>query len=255
MRIFGRGRGAPSHLLLHGFTQGPESWAAAMAPLGDAVRALAVSLPGHGLNPGPVPESFAETVEALAAVLASIAARPVHLVGYSLGARLGLGLLVAHPELFSRATLIGARPGLPEEAARAARRREDEARAHLLEGSGLEAFLAAWEAMPLWASQSGLPDEVRARHRALRRANTAQGLAASLRATGLGVMPDLMPALQRLERPVTFVAGALDGPFVRAAEAMAEAAPHAEAQMIPGAGHDVLLEAPETLAALLGETA
>src|SRR4051812_30010155 len=80
-------------------------------------------LPGHG--PAVVPSSFAACVDALAAELAPHA--PFDLLGYSLGARVALGLVARHPHLVRRAVLVSVHPGLASDVARAARVAEDEA--------------------------------------------------------------------------------------------------------------------------------
>src|SRR5207244_3830457 len=65
-------------------------------------------LPGHGLSPSPLPGSFDAAVDELAAKLAP----PTWIVGYSMGARLGLALALRHPERCRGALLVGAQPGL-----------------------------------------------------------------------------------------------------------------------------------------------
>jgi pimeloyl-ACP methyl ester carboxylesterase len=91
-----------SLLLLHGFTGAPGAWDAVRAQL----PAATVEVPwliGHGV-PEAAPEvcDFEAEVDRLAALLAE----PCVVAGYSLGARLGLGLLVRHPEKVRAAVLI-----------------------------------------------------------------------------------------------------------------------------------------------------
>ncbi|MCB1058004.1 MAG: hypothetical protein KDD11_21090, partial [Acidobacteria bacterium] len=143
---------------------------------------------------------------------------PMHLAGYSLGGRLALGLLAAHPDRFSGATLIGTNPGLATEGDGTARRVGDETWARQLEDQGLDAFLDAWESQPLFATQS--PEQRRCQ-RHLRARLDAPALAAALRALGLAEMPDYRSRLAALELPVTLVAGEADAKFAHLAREMA----------------------------------
>jgi 2-succinyl-6-hydroxy-2,4-cyclohexadiene-1-carboxylate synthase len=232
-------------LLLHGFTGGPASWDEVAARLPD--EPIRETLAGHG--PGLAIPSFAGEVERLAARLRGLP--PMHLVGYSLGARVALALLARHPERFSRATLIGAHAGLRDAAARAERAAADARWIDLLERRGIAAFVDAWEAQPLFASQGRLPAAVRERHRRRRLAHDPAGLAAALRGLGLAAMPDLWPALPRLRVPVGFVAGELDTKFRLIGARLRDAVPGAQLHLVRNTGHDVGLEDPAALAALL----
>src|SRR6185295_6893318 len=72
-------------------------------------------------------------------------------VGYSLGGRLCLHAAVAHANSVRGLALIGASPGVADEAERAARRAADDRMAdHIIE-IGVDAFLDDWLARPLFA--------------------------------------------------------------------------------------------------------
>ncbi|RLB41429.1 MAG: hypothetical protein DRH23_17845, partial [Deltaproteobacteria bacterium] len=76
---------------------------------------LTPSLAGHGLDwQSRAVQSFDDEVARLAALASSLQS-PRLLCGYSLGARLALGLLVRQPCLFDAALLIGLHPGLPDQ--------------------------------------------------------------------------------------------------------------------------------------------
>jgi 2-succinyl-6-hydroxy-2,4-cyclohexadiene-1-carboxylate synthase len=245
--------GAPAPVrwvLLHGFTQRPESFAALASSLGQGAAALALELPGHGGDTASGQERFEDAVAALAAPLGALEA-PVHLVGYSLGARLALGLLLAHPASFARATLIGVHPGLEDDAERERRRSDDRGLAKLLREQGLDAFLARWEALPLWSTQGELSEATRSAQRAWRRAHHPMGLARSLETAGLAEMPSTWPRLGALAMPVQLVVGARDAKFRKIAERMLPRLPSGTLAVVPDAGHNVPLEAPAALAALL----
>lgn len=266
-------------VLLHGFTGSPASWKPVRRILEDDAAAarrgpvahgksfgppvLAPALLGHDGTPGPAGvQSFDDELDRLADAIRTAARRarpgrrafatPVHLAGYSMGARVGLGLLVRHPDLFAAATLIGVNPGLPEPE-RVARAGQDERWARLLETEGLDSFVAAWEGLPLFDTQGDLPARVLQRQRRIRLGHDPAGLARSLRVAGLGAMPDWNPALERLEMPVRLVVGEHDAKFRALAGAMAERLPRAQITVVPDAGHNVVLEDPTRTAALLRE--
>jgi 2-succinyl-6-hydroxy-2,4-cyclohexadiene-1-carboxylate synthase len=239
----------PPLFLLHGFTGSAASWDDVLAALPTA-EAHRPALLGHG------PESertravrtFADEVQRLAELLPT---GPVHLGGYSLGARLALAVALAQPTRIARLTLISGQPGLASEAERAARRVADARWCSLLESRGIEAFAAEWEAQPLFATQARLSAHERERRQRERRAHDPRGLARSLRVTGLGEMPDLFPRLPELRMPVTLLTGGLDPKFVALAQRMAAALRDPRLVLAPDAGHDLLLERAALVASTL----
>ena len=256
---------SPRFFLLHGFTGSPASWDAVRGALPENFLVDAPEILGHDAlghdalghdGAGTIDtRSFAEEVDRLARRAVAMAGGTdgagVHLAGYSQGGRLAVGLLARHPRLFVSATLIGASPGLAGDEARRARRELDEARARQLEEEGLDRFIDAWEALPLFATQRELPAEVRAAQRAQRLAHRAAGLARALRVLGTGMMPDYSPALGGITVPVHLMAGERDAKFRRLAHEMARPLPRASVEIVPGVGHNVALEAPRRVAAAL----
>ena len=172
-------------------------------------------------------------------------------IGYSLGGRTALHLAVRHPEAVAALVLEGASPGIADPEQRAAREAEDAARAERIERDGVEAFIDEWEQVPLFATQFELPADVRAAIRATRVANTASGLANSLRGMGTGSQEPLHDRLGEVRVPSLLLAGALDTRYVAAAEEMARAMPDATSQVIEGAGHAAHVERPEAFASVV----
>ena len=203
----------------------------------------------------PAQNSFEAEVDRLAAWLASRTDEPVALAGYSLGGRLALGLLVRHPERFCAAVLVGSHAGLRDATARAERRAADEVLADSLDRDGIEAFVDRWQELPLFASQKRLAEPVQAAQRARRLAHDPSGLATSLRRVGAGAMPDLWDRLAAIEVPIALVVGELDTKFRTLGEAMVQSWPAASLEVVPGVGHNVVLEAPEHLARVMGQLA
>jgi 2-succinyl-6-hydroxy-2,4-cyclohexadiene-1-carboxylate synthase len=169
------------------------------------------------------------------------------LVGYSLGARLALQLLLARPTHYRGAVLVGVHPGLEDPAARAERIQSDEVWAQRLERDGLELFFRAWDQQPLFAAHRRA-DPARERER---RRHDPLALAATLRALSLGRMPFDPPGLGAITCPVWLVAGALDQKFVDLSLGLAGRLSHAELKVVEGAGHPLPEQTPERLAELI----
>ena len=228
--------------LLHGFGHPPASWAEVRA----ALRAPAIDcpLPGHDAR-WPVAGGWDATLAALAARVPADAIA----VGYSLGARLALGLLAA--DRVRAAILIGVNPGLADPAERAARVTADAAWAARLRADGTAAFLDAWEAQPIFATATRAPAAVRDRRRTARAALDADALADAMTALGLGAMPDLADALIVRADRARLIVGADDAKFAAIASTLATGAPALGPTVIAGSGHDPTLEQPAALAAAI----
>jgi 2-succinyl-6-hydroxy-2,4-cyclohexadiene-1-carboxylate synthase len=234
--------------LLHGFT----GTAASFAPVLERSKrpALVPALLGHaGASAAPEVTSFEQEVQRLAQLVERHA--PFTLVGYSLGARLALGLALARPAWVSSLVLISGHPGLATHEERAERASADRRWQELLETQGIAAFVDAWQAQPLWASQARLPPALQERKRRERLSHEPHGLARSLALTGLGQMPSYRERLAEIRVPVALASGALDLKFCALADEMACSLPRAERLQVPDAGHDLLLERPDLITELL----
>jgi len=233
-------------VLLHGFTQTGRSWEPTIAALGERYRALAPDIRGHGAAAAARPVDVAS----VHADLLALAPERFALAGYSMGGRIALSLALSPGgrERVSRLTLVGASPGIADPDERRARRAADEALADRIEQDGIEAFAAAWSALPLFADQP--PTVAQAAH-AMRLAQSPAGLAAALRGLGTGVMEPLWERLPQLSIPVTLIVGERDAKFRALAERMAQSLPNAALHVIADAGHAAHLERPQAVAALL----
>lgn len=235
-------------MLLHGFTGSPRSWDPVLEQIDLDQMPLRPMLAGHGSDwRSRQVASFRSEVDRLASAASSLR-RPRLIGGYSLGARVALGILVEHPGLFDGALLVSVHPGLECEAVRTERAEVDASRARVLRERGLRQFIAQWESEPLFETQRDLPDGVLQKQRAIRLDHVASGLAHSLDVLGLAVMPNYGEALLCSDVPVTIVAGARDQKFRDLTFSLADRSPELEAVIIEGAGHNPLLEAPQAVA-------
>jgi 2-succinyl-6-hydroxy-2,4-cyclohexadiene-1-carboxylate synthase len=241
-------------VLLHGFTGSAATWGEPLVDglTGAGLTPVLVDLPGHGRE-AERSDPAAFTLEAVLGHVVRAGDWPADVVGYSMGGRIALHFAAAFPERVRRLVLESASPGLAAEAERVARRASDEALAAQLLSGGIEPFVDAWEAQPLFESRAGVDASVRAHQRQLRLRNDPAGLAAALRGFGTGALPSLWERLAEIAVPTLLVVGALDPKFVEIARRMARAMPDARVLEVAGAGHTVHLERPDAWLAAVAE--
>ena len=246
----------PAVLLLHGFTGRGRNWDGVSGSRFQVSSSefqvssfefLAVDLIGHGATDAPTdPARYQMEFAAadLASLILDLTTPPIHLVGYSMGARLALYLAWRYPHLCRTLVLESGSPGLATAAERQTRRISDEQLAGRLERDGIEPFVNDWERLPLFASQSRLPQTIRQQLRQQRLHNNPLGLANSLRGMGTGAQPSLWEQLPHIQLPVLLMAGEQDSKFVTIAQQMASQLPRATLALVPDAGHTIHLERP-----------
>jgi 2-succinyl-6-hydroxy-2,4-cyclohexadiene-1-carboxylate synthase len=229
-------------ILLHGFGGTRSAWDGVVGLLDrERYRPLALDLPGHGAAAeAPRPITFAGCVSYV------LAASPpgFALCGYSLGGRVALHVALAAPKRVRRLVLVGANPGIENEAEREARRRADRALADDLERKPYEEFIERWRTQPLFADD---PPEVGALARADQRRNQPDALAAAMRGLGVGEMQSLWDRLPELSMPVTVLVGERDAKFLVLGRRMVELLPDGKLIVAPG-GHGLPLENPWAVA-------
>ena len=118
-----------------------------------------------------------------------------------MGGRLCLRLAIDRPDLVHALVLVSATPGIEDASERAARVASDERWAARAEHDGVDGFLAAWLAQPMFATvppdAPGLAD---------RRTLTPAFLAACLRRLGTGAMAPMWDRLPEVAMPVLLAA-------------------------------------------------
>lgn len=237
---------APVLLFLHGFLGCGEDWDEIIELPAGQFSFLRVDLPGHGSAPPEFPAEqyqMEHTGGLVIDLLDHLHISRCHLIGYSMGGRLGLYLLAHYPERFARAVIESASPGLRTEEERAARCRHDEHVADQLGKRAFEDFLSEWYNQPLFRTI----DQTDPRFVAMldrRRKSVPGALAMSLRYMGTGVQPPLWDRMSNINHPILFVAGEKDAKFSALADEMANLCPDGRSAIIPHVGHLPHFESP-----------
>lgn len=172
------------------------------------------------------------------------------LIGYSMGARLALGLALKFPRRFSGLVFVSGNPGLESASDREQRRLSDEQIAKRIESEALEPFFEQWYQAEVFASLSG---ELRHQEiqRKLRRAS--KDWPAILRANSVSQQPNFWPQLNELSVPMLVVAGELDQKYKAVARRIETEVTSANVTttIVPQCGHIVHREQPESLIGII----
>jgi 2-succinyl-6-hydroxy-2,4-cyclohexadiene-1-carboxylate synthase len=242
--------GVPAAMFLHGFLGCRHDWDEVVDVLGDQYRHLRVDLPGHSSSFGDLPTdacTIAGCSRLMIDLLDNCEIERCHLVGYSMGGRLGLYLLTYNSERFQSGVIESASPGLKTEPERAERIKQDQRWVEQLRERPYEEFLRDWYAQPLF----GRVDQTTERFEKMlwrRRQRDPKALAVVMEQMGTGRMPPLWEKLPEIKVPVLFVAGERDKKYCSLVGEMADLCPRGETAIIAAAGHNTHFERPEVFA-------
>lgn len=157
------------------------------------------------------------------------------LVGYSMGGRLAMHLLIDNPASWAGAVLISAHPGLTTEEERAKRRESDRLWSERFLHDPWDILMLDWNQNPVFSAQP-FPSP------RLENEFNRQALAQQLTNWSLGQQEDLLPKMQTLDMPILFLAGENDKKFALIAEQFST---FAQVSIVPGASHRVPWDRPE----------
>jgi len=240
----------PALVCLHGFLGTGSDWlpfAQELQRLRPEIQILLPDLPGHGESVNIPPDNFSERlIESLDAARIPRSA----IAGYSLGGRLALAAVIAHPHRFPAFIGISATAGIESPLERTTRREADAKLAQRLREESFDSFLRDWWSLPIFDSPKKIPvDEFLAS----RLAQNPSALAEVLDAWSPGVLPALWNELPYYSGTDLLLAGESDSKYSLAARRMSEAFRSAQTQILPGCGHRLLDEAPQDLARSVAE--
>ena len=233
----------PRIIFLHGFLGSGGDWLPLARTLCDDYCCVMVDLPGHGKasfrETPPSDGFFEQTVDALAELLRQSAFPPSYLVGYSMGGRIALALMLRHPELFTKAVIVSASPGLRTEKEQIDRQEHDEKIARKIERN-FDGFIEAWYEQPLFSTLKHHPvfKEVESQ----RKINDPRNLALALRVLGTGRQRSQWEAMKHNNVPVRFFVGEKDERYVEIGRQMVKLSRGSDLEIFPLCGHTLQIE-------------
>ncbi|MGX6962928.1 2-succinyl-6-hydroxy-2,4-cyclohexadiene-1-carboxylate synthase [Vagococcus xieshaowenii] len=247
----------PTLVCLHGFTGTGETFRfladdkkdTELLQVAPSYNYLLVDIIGHGQSSvyvHPYHYQFKQVLHDLEQLLDRLALQRVSLLGYSMGARLALGLTIQIPSRIEHLILESGSPGLRTEEERKVRQMSDQRLAGRLMNQPLADFVDFWQDIPLFNTQKQLSLDVQQAVRSERLSQQNFGLACSLQYMGTGRQPSYWEALSNLYEPnIHVIVGALDSKFGKMANEMKHIQPQLQVTTVADTGHCVHLERPK----------
>ena len=238
------GQGDPV-VLLHGFFSDHRFWDSILPALSQDFRCVAVDLPGHGAS-GSWRGNWSDLLVELNQLLHTLA-KPCHIIGYSMGARILAQLLVQSGPPIETATLISPTPGFLPAAARQRRLRDDQLAAQI-QNQPLGQSIEFWSQQPIFAGQKNSPAGALNRQYVIRSSQVPRHLAFALRALGSGTRAVTKPPVRGAS--IRLLCGKRLSLDIQRARSLAQRWPRAQTHWLDQNGHNPVLENPTGLSAL-----
>lgn len=220
-------------MLIHGAGGTHRHWPQALRAL-PGRRVIAIDLPGHGASDGPAPEAITGFAEHVLGLLDEQGLSTVVLAGHSMGGAVALTLALLAPARVAGLVLLGS----------GARLRVSPA---VLEGTKDPALLArSAETMADWSFGAAAGPELRR--------DFIEGLLACSPGVAHGDFVacngfDVMARLGEVGAPALLICGAEDQLTpLKYSQHLRDHLPRARLEIVDGAGHLVMLEAPDAVA-------
>lgn len=234
-------------VFLHGLLGSSKDWMPILSQLSRRHYCIALDLPGHGGSKYVKTDSAEHTLQL---ILDTLAERDIHnliFVGYSLGARLAMQLVIAassvHQNCIKGAVLEGGHFGLESELEKETRWTNDSLWAERFDNEPIEQVLFDWYQQPVFSSLNHAQRQILVTKRS---ANLGACVASMLRATSLAKQAFLLPQLQETTCPILYVCGRKDKKFQDLAQSS-----ELNYHLVDKAGHNVHVEQPEVFSQLL----
>lgn len=238
----------PLLVLAHGFGGSARNFRLQARALADRYRTVAFDARGHARSAAPeAPAQYRRAcfIEDFGRVIGQKGSEPVVAGGLSMGAGIALSFALQHPERVRGLVLAGFPRGRDDPQTRSWAL----SFARAIEERGVDAAGAEF----VWGERSRFDVEGARWIRQGFLEHAPHALAAILREL-LATQPsvsELVPDLERFDRPVLVVVGAADVLSREPSKALQQALPRSELVVIEGAGHVVNLAAPRPFSATL----
>ena len=253
----------PVILFLHGFMGDRHEFQPAIAKLSQQFYCVAIDLPSHGqtdlTNQGTDQFTYQDscysqnscytidfTARAIIKFLELLNIERCFLVGYSMGGRVALYLVINFPKYFHKAVFESASAGLRTDLERSDRLARDQQLAASLESlqdHEFRLFLESWYQQEIFANLRSHPNFPQLLEQRLQ--NSPSELAKSLRYFGTGMQPSLWEDLPQIKIPLLLLVGELDHKFVQINQQIAQACKFSQLEIIPNCGHNIHFQSPD----------
>jgi len=246
------GAGTPL-LLLNGGLMSFTVWEPVAASLAARHRVIRCDFRGQLLSPGEPPATLEGHARDVLALLDQLRVDRVHVAGTSFGAFVGVTLAASRPERVASLALVAATDrverGSGEDKLGAALRRACRVAAEGADGGQLLDLLARQTYSPEWLTARSEILLLRRQQMASLPPSWFRGVERFLDALdGL----DLRPELARVRCPALVLGAELDRTFpLECSRALARSLSGATLEIVAGAGHAVVVEAPDRVAQIL----
>ena len=173
-------------------------------------------------------------------------------IGYSMGARLSLGLALEFPEKVAGLVFVSGNPGLRSASERDRRWQADQRIAEQLQTQPLDVFLKNWYQQSVFASAPAKILEAETERKISR---SDADWPEILRGASVAKQPNYWPRLKELSMPTLIIAGENDEKYQGFAVQIGKecSAPNLKCEVVPDCGHLVHRQAPEALVRIIGE--
>lgn len=245
----------PTILFLHGFMGNCEEFEDVVSIISDLndFSFLTVDLPGHGKSQLLESNDYYTmefTAQSLINLLNELKISNCFLIGYSMGGRLALYLILNFSERFLKVILESASPGLSTETQRLERVKSDNQIARKLNRinttEDFTCFLSAWYTQSIFGNIKNHSQYDKLITTRLK--NTPAELAKSLCWMGTGTQPSLWDKIKTNTVPILLLVGEYDKKFIEINTKMVDACKYCNLNIISGAGHNIHFEKPKIFA-------
>jgi len=237
----------PPVVLVHGVGGDADSWGAVAALLSKRFRVIRLDLSGHGrshLLKGPV--TAEDFVRDVTTVMDELKVQAAHIAGNSLGGQIAMAMALEAPQRVKRIGLLSTVAGRTE-----TERANALARIDVLKEKGIGEI--ARGNVERWFTdgfRQRHPELVEARIKVLMESDPVS----YLHAYTVFATADYADRLDRIRAPALIITGEHDvAGTPRMARLMHERIAGSRLEILPGLRHNLLMEAPDKIAALLGE--
>ncbi|MBT3236144.1 MAG: 2-succinyl-6-hydroxy-2,4-cyclohexadiene-1-carboxylate synthase [Bdellovibrionales bacterium] len=233
-------------LFLHGYMGSSADW----QPYADLlqkenIESIILDLPGHGNSPIITPLDIEILSDQIVSCITPYQNKKLALVGYSMGGRIAMDIIIRYPQIFTSALIESASPGIEDQAERIARQQSDQKLLADISSQGdLTNFLLKWYANPIFGqlnqNQPLLDTLIESKN-----FSQVAGWQESLNCLGVGPQPSYWKDLSRVSLPISYISGREDIKYTAVGTRLAQGNSAIKHHIVDLSGHNTHLEQPK----------